>query len=170
MRSDPATSAGRRWGTLPCLQRNRVMGFERPVLLESYERATGKEQLVKAHRAESVKFHIGTKVHACNVDLREPLSAWLDLARSVQVPGSVEEERTFSKLAFIKDERRKRREAEHLNVCLIQATQHIFSFTDFPFIAAMQKWFAAKERRHAAVPGQPYQPRKPIVIRIDSNG
>eukprot|EP00967_Tisochrysis_lutea_P137081 scaffold245456_cov17-Tisochrysis_lutea.AAC.1 len=99
-----------------------------------------QEQLEqKAHRADSVNSHIGTKSHACNVGLREQLSAWLDLAHiaSVQVPESVEEERLSSTLAFIKDERLNRREAEHFDVCLIQATQHIFSFANFPFIAAL---------------------------------
>eukprot|EP00983_Pelagomonas_calceolata_P046047 1139986-Pelagomonas_calceolata.AAC.1 len=66
---------------------------------------------------------------------------------SMQVPGLVEEEQLFSKLAFIKDERRNRLEAEHLN-----------------------KWFAAKERRLAAVLKQPHQPRQPVVIEIDSDG
>ncbi|KAF5833715.1 hypothetical protein DUNSADRAFT_9913 [Dunaliella salina] len=108
---------------------------------------------------------------AGNVDQRGRVSEWLQLARiaSVQVPGSVEEERLFSKLAFIKDERRNRLEAEHLNVCLILATQRMYSFTDFPYISAMRKWFAARERRLAAVPWQPQQPRQPIVVNIDSD-
>eukprot|EP00983_Pelagomonas_calceolata_P103109 1158882-Pelagomonas_calceolata.AAC.6 len=86
----------------------------------------------------------------------------------MQVPGSVEKDRLFSKLAFIKDERCNRPEAEHLNVCLILATQHTFSFVEFPFISAMRKWFAAKGCRPAAVPRQPLQPRQPVVIEIDS--
>eukprot|EP00200_Dunaliella_tertiolecta_P018990 CAMPEP_0202401730 /NCGR_PEP_ID=MMETSP1128-20130828/3699_1 /ASSEMBLY_ACC=CAM_ASM_000463 /TAXON_ID=3047 /ORGANISM="Dunaliella tertiolecta, Strain CCMP1320" /LENGTH=368 /DNA_ID=CAMNT_0049005595 /DNA_START=54 /DNA_END=1163 /DNA_ORIENTATION=+ len=110
----------------------------------------------------------------CNVDLREQLSVWLALASiaSVQVSGSLEEERLFSKLAqgFIKDEQRNPLEAEHLNVCLVLATQRIFTFAQCPFISAMRKWFAARERRLAAVPRQPHQPRQPVVIEIDSDG
>eukprot|EP00983_Pelagomonas_calceolata_P082787 1156016-Pelagomonas_calceolata.AAC.3 len=78
--------------------------------------AIGKEQFVKAHRADPVNSHIGTLscMHAmwtwqaCNEPAR---------IASVHVPSSVEEERLFSRLAFIEDERRNRLEAEHLSVC-----------------------------------------------------
>jgi len=53
-----------------------------------------------------------------------------------QVPGSVEEERPFSKLAFIKDERHNYLQALHLKACLVLATQRMWEFTDFPFLKA----------------------------------
>ncbi len=54
----------------------------------------------------------------------------------VQVPGSVEEERLFSKLAFIKDERHNCLQALNLNACLVLATQRMWEFMDFPFLKA----------------------------------
>ncbi len=49
----------------------------------------------------------------------------------VLVPGSVEEERPFSKLAFIKDVRHNYLQALYLNACLVLATQRMWEFTDF---------------------------------------
>ena len=59
------------------------------------------------------------------VDLRNKVSEWCKLASIalVQVPGSVEEERLFSKLAYIKDERRNSLDEQYLNACLLLATQ-----------------------------------------------
>ncbi len=54
----------------------------------------------------------------------------------VQVPGSVEEEHPFSKLAFIKDERHNCLQALYLNACLVLATQRMWEFTDFLFLKA----------------------------------
>jgi len=46
---------------------------------------------------------------------------------SVQVPGSVEEERLFSKLALINQEQQAHRlEEEHFNACLTLATQQVW--------------------------------------------
>ena len=59
----------------------------------------------------------------------------------------MEEERLFSKLNFIKDERRNRLDEEHLNACLMLATQRMFEFEQFPFMTAITKWSDAKKRR-----------------------
>ena len=71
-----------------------------------------------------------------SVKLKCSLSEWLSLANIalVQVPGSVEEERLFSKLAFIKDERRNRLLSDHLNACLVLAIQRMWAFRDFFFL------------------------------------
>jgi len=59
----------------------------------------------------------------------------------------VEEKRLFSRLAFIKDERRNCLQAPYLNACLALATQRMWEFTDFSiFLKACDKWFAAKKR------------------------
>ena len=102
------------------------------------------------------------------VDLRSKLSQWVILADfvSVQVPGSVEEERLFSKLAFIKNDRRNRLEEEHLNVCLTLATQRMWEFEQFPFERAIAKWSAAKQRRPAPVGTQ--QQQQPVLV-LDSD-
>jgi len=86
----------------------------------------------------------------------------------VHVPGSVEEERLFSKLAYIRDERRNHLEEEHLNVCLQLATQS-WEFQQFPILVAVQKWIYAKPRRSAAYSKQ-LQPRQqqPIALSSDS--
>ena len=87
-----------------------------------------------------------------SVKLKCSFSDWLSLANIalVQVFGSVEEERLFSKLAFIKEERRNRLLSDHLNACLVLATQRMWAFRDFSFLRAVQKWFEAIKRRTAA--------------------
>ena len=106
--------------------------------------------------------------HTCSnsVELKCSLSDWLSLANIalVQVFGSVEEERLFSKLAFVKEERRNRLLLDHLNVCLVLATQRMWAFRDFPFLRAVQKWFEAKKRRTAAHSQQ--RRREPELMEI----
>jgi len=101
-----------------------------------------------------------------NVDLRHKLSAFVTLAdiALVQVPGSVEEERLFSKLNFIKDERRNRLDEEHLNACLMLATQRMFEFEQFPFMTAITKWSDAKKRRSMPYGQRQQQQQQPITI------
>jgi hypothetical protein len=82
----------------------------------------------------------------------------------VQVFGSVEEERLFSKLAFVKEERRNRLLLDHLNVCLVLATQRMWAFRDFPFLRALQNWLEAKKRRTAAHSQQ--RRREPELMEI----
>ena len=108
-------------------------------------------------------------VNSC-VDLNLKISEWVKLAHIglVQVPGSVEEERLFSKLAYIRDERRNRLEEEHLNVCLQLATQSFWEFQQFPILVAVQKWIHAKPRRSAAYSKRP-QPRQQQPIELSSN-
>jgi hypothetical protein len=74
------------------------------------------------------------------------------------------EERLFSKLAFIKEERRNRLLSDHLNACLVLATQRMWAFRDFPFLRAVQKWFEAKKRRTAAHSQQ--RRREPELMEI----
>ena len=85
-----------------------------------------------------------------SVKLKGSRSYWLALANIPLVPDSVEEEQHFDKLAFIKNERRNRLLSDHLNACLVLATQCMWEFRDFPFLRAAQKWFEAKKRPAAA--------------------
>ena len=111
-----------------------------------------------------------------SVDHREQLSEWCKLAgiAQVQVPGSVEEERVFSTLNYIKDERRNRLDERHLNVSLVLASQRLWSLKEFPFERAIKKWAAAKGRRTLAYGGsrrqQQHQHEQPDdeIIEIDS--
>jgi len=102
------------------------------------------------------------------VDLRHKISEFVILANiaSVQVPGSVEEERLFSKLAFIKNDRRNRLEEQHLNACLTLATQRMWELEQFPFERAIAKWSAAKQRRPAPFgqQQQQQQQQQPITV------
>ena len=70
--------------------------------------------------------------HSINstVDLRNVVQACKLAIASivlVQVPGSVVEERLFSKLAYIKDERKNSLDGEHLSACLMLAMQRIWN-------------------------------------------
>jgi len=49
----------------------------------------------------------------------------------------VEEEWLFSKLAFIKNDRRNRLEEEQLNACLNLAAQQVWGLEQFPFQRAV---------------------------------
>ncbi len=108
-------------------------------------------------------------VNSC-VDLNMKISDWMKLAHIglVQVPGSVVEERLFSKLAYTRDERRNRLEEEHLNVCVQLSTQSFWDFQQFPVLVAVQKWIHAKPRRSATYSKQP-QPRQQQPIELSSD-
>ena len=114
--------------------------------------------------------------HSINstVDLRNKVSEWCKLASIalVQVPGSVEEERLFSKLAYIKDERRNSLDGEHLNAYLMLVTQRIWDLHTFPYNRAMGKWAVAKERR-LAVHGRKHQQQgrqeQSAAVQLDSD-
>ena len=66
-------------------------------------------------------------------------------ARLIPV-GSVENERTFSVINFIKDDRRNRLEPEHLNCCL-RMKRSRFTLDTFPLEAALSVWGELKDRR-----------------------
>jgi hypothetical protein len=65
----------------------------------------------------------------------------------VMVPGSVEEERTFSTMGFIKNELRNRLGEEHLNSAVSMFSQKHFSLQSFPFDRAVAEWRLAAEER-----------------------
>jgi hypothetical protein len=49
----------------------------------------------------------------------------------------MEDEWLFRKLAYIRNERRSRLKKEHLNVCLVLATQGFWGLQQFPIILAV---------------------------------
>ena len=63
----------------------------------------------------------------------------------VMVPGSVEDERRFSSMAFVQDSARNRLD-EHLALCVRMFTQDLYDLETFPFEAALEKWKAASSR------------------------
>eukprot|EP00983_Pelagomonas_calceolata_P059768 1146073-Pelagomonas_calceolata.AAC.1 len=89
---------------------------------------------------------------------------------SVQVPGSVEEERLFSKLACIKNNRRNRLGEQLLNACLSLATQRMWELEQFPFQRAMAKWSAAKKRWRPVPLGNQQQQQPITIFDTDDDG
>lgn len=65
----------------------------------------------------------------------------------VIVQGSVEDERVFSALAWLKDTKRNRLSAEHLTTCVRMVAQKWYSLEDFPYTKAIEAWKKEKKRR-----------------------
>jgi hypothetical protein len=78
------------------------------------------------------------------------ISQWVELATMVlvMVGVTVEDERLFSTLAWVKNERRNRLEEEHLNVCLrLFHSKEAYSMAEFPYRAAFDTWSDVCDRR-----------------------
>ncbi|KAJ9506407.1 hypothetical protein QJQ45_004905 [Haematococcus lacustris] len=58
----------------------------------------------------------------------------------VMTPGSVEEERMFSAMAYLKDDTRNRLQECHLNVCARVFSSNQFDLDTFPDERAISKW------------------------------
>jgi hypothetical protein len=88
------------------------------------------------------KSHAGAKV-----------GEWLKLAKLAMcmVGGSVEDERTFSALAFLKNKQRNALNV-HLELCVRFKTQRFFQLENFPYEAAIQHWVEVKKRLGGDVP------------------
>ena len=74
---------------------------------------------------------------------------WLKLAELVlvMVPGSVEDERMFSALKYLKNPQCNRLKDEHLTACARGFKSPQFSFMSFPYPDAIGKWLDAKKKR-----------------------
>lgn len=70
------------------------------------------------------------------------ISEYIKLAELalVMTPGSVEEERMFSAMAYLKDDTRNRLQECHLNVCARVFSSKHFELDTFPFERAISKW------------------------------
>ena len=83
---------------------------------------------------------------------------WLDNApqehrRMLGVPGSVEDERMFSAVNFIRSDRRRRLQAPHLTACACLFKDVLFTSSTFPFPEAIGIWHNAAVRgRYRALP------------------
>ena len=64
----------------------------------------------------------------------------------VMVPGSVEAERMFSTMTFIKDNLRNRL-TTHLSPCACIYSQHTYTLSNFPYAEAIMAWRAAAPTR-----------------------
>ena len=78
----------------------------------------------------------------------QQLSEWAVLAEValVMVPGSVEAERMFSTMSFLKDKVRNRL-TTHLGPCAGIYSQSTYSLANFPYEEALKHWHAAAEIR-----------------------
>ena len=65
----------------------------------------------------------------------------------VQVPGSVEEERTFSAMAYLKNKQRNRLLSAHLNAAMRLFLQRQHTLATFPYPIAMQHWRSGAQKR-----------------------
>ena len=63
----------------------------------------------------------------------------------VQVLGSVEDERTFSSLSFLKDKTRNRLDNSHLSLVVGMHAQEVYTLQDFPYEACFLQWANACE-------------------------
>ncbi|KAJ9519060.1 hypothetical protein QJQ45_003537 [Haematococcus lacustris] len=70
------------------------------------------------------------------------ISEYIKLAELalVMTPGSVEEQRMFSAMAYLKDDTRNRLQECHLNVCARVFSSKHFELDTFPFERAISKW------------------------------
>jgi len=75
--------------------------------------------------------------------------AWVKLAElaMVMVPGSVENERMFSTLKYIRNPQRNKLQAQHLTCCARGFRSSAFSVENFPYPEAIMEWLSAKKRR-----------------------
>jgi hypothetical protein len=77
-----------------------------------------------------------------NAYLRHNISEFFVLAEIglTLIPGSVEAERTFSNVSYIKNKQRNRLQEEHLDECVRMFSQQWYTIGDFPYKAAYDTW------------------------------
>lgn len=63
----------------------------------------------------------------------------------VQVLGSVEDERTFSSLSFLKDKLRNRLDNSHLALVVGMHAQDVYTLEDFPYDDCFKQWVHSAE-------------------------
>jgi hypothetical protein len=85
---------------------------------------------------------------ACRLgaSLRYPEFVKLAQLVMVMVPGSVEDERMFSAMKYLKDPQRNRLQEQHLTACARAFKSKEFSIKSFPYPAAIGKWLDASKR------------------------
>jgi hypothetical protein len=66
----------------------------------------------------------------------------------VHLLGSVEDERAFSSLTFLKDKLRNRLEGDHLSVVVGMHLQGVYSLKTFPYDDCFKQWILSAQRYH----------------------
>jgi hypothetical protein len=92
---------------------------------------------------------------------RAQCSEWFRFAELILtiVPGTVECERAFSSVGYLKSDHRNKLSGEHLRDTLRMFVQTAFTINTFPFTAALESWAKAKNYRWRDV-GAPREQRK----------
>jgi hypothetical protein len=83
-----------------------------------------------------------------NIALATQFSKYIKLAQlaMVHVLGSVEDERCFSSLTFLKDRLRNHLANDHLGLVMGMYAQQVYTLQDFPYDACFQTWVHSAER------------------------
>jgi hypothetical protein len=76
------------------------------------------------------------------------MSEWIKAASIALtiIAASVEDERAFSILGFVKDDNRSRLDGAHFDAAMFMAVQHIYNPYTFPYAEAVRRWFAVDRR------------------------
>ncbi|KAJ9528914.1 hypothetical protein QJQ45_000478 [Haematococcus lacustris] len=138
---------------LYCQQACLSDGTEVPPLLCSETLATQQSQFAEVMRdaADSPGMGISQLWQSLS---KQPITA-LEISEygrlaelaMVMVPGSVEEERMFSAMAYLKDDTRNRLNEEHLNVCARAFHTVTHGVSDFPYQEAIGVWLDAANKK-----------------------
>ncbi|KAJ9516995.1 hypothetical protein QJQ45_027348, partial [Haematococcus lacustris] len=138
---------------LYCQQACLSDGTEVPPLLCSETLATQQSQFAEVMRdaADSPGMGISQLWQSLS---KQPITA-LEISEygrlaelaMVMVPGSVEEERMFSAMAYLKDDTRNRLNEEHLNVCARAFHTVTHGVSDFPYHEAIGVWLDAANKK-----------------------
>lgn len=83
----------------------------------------------------------------CAVLKAFPEYFWLAEVALVHVLGSLEDERCYSSLAFLKNKLRNCLN-EHLQLVVGMYSQKIFTLENFPYEEAFEEWMSAVDRRY----------------------
>ncbi|KAJ9513216.1 hypothetical protein QJQ45_029520 [Haematococcus lacustris] len=140
-----------------CAEATLVSGDRVPALLDQHKLASQQSTFVDVMRSQAE--------HRANIELsssasspaeqttklwryldgqpitKADISEYIKLAELalVMTPGSVEEERMFSAMAYLKDDTRNRLQECHLNVCARVFSSKHFELDTFPFERAISK-------------------------------
>jgi len=82
------------------------------------------------------------RVIDANTSLSKEIPEYVKLAEiaMIHVLGSVEDERCFSSLAFLKDKLRNRLQGEHLSLIVGMHGQKVYTLEDFPYEKCFLQW------------------------------
>ncbi|KAJ9528162.1 hypothetical protein QJQ45_005792 [Haematococcus lacustris] len=138
---------------LYCQQACLSDGTEVPPLLCSETLATQQSQFAEVMRDAANSPGMGISQLWQSLS-KQPMTA-LEISEygrlaelaMVMVPGSVEEERMFSAMAYLKDDTRNRLNEEHLNACARAFHTVIHGVSDFPYHEAIGVWLGAANKK-----------------------